>query len=812
MRSTLKHIVLFLLATFCSVSMLAQKNVHIYGYIYDQERKVAPFVTVQAIGTTIGTTSRNDGYYELNVPVKDTTTVRFFLLGCKEYRYKLTSKRSSIQKIVYLQENTIVLHDAEVREYRQQNSSIQQLDISQLKKMPNANGGIESMLSTYAGVSSTNEMSSQYSVRGGSYDENSVYVNNIEVYRPLLVRSGQQEGLSFINPDLVSSINFSAGGYSANYGDKMASVLDITYKKPTEFEGNISGSLLGGSAYIGHATKNGKFTQIHGLRYKSSDYLFNSLDTKGTYDQKFIDYQTYITYAFANQWEASVLGNFSQNKYTSIPESMTTTFGTISSPTTFHVYFDGQEKDIFQTVFSAATIKFTPVNNIQLSLTGSSFDTQENINYDIQGEYWLSEAAANESTDDSNTLGVGSYLDYARNSLETNVNSIAHKGDWFISKSNRVSWGVSFQQEYIDDKTVEFQTKDSAGYTLPYKAENLSVYYNLQSKNAITSYRTQFFLQNEFKIHATIGTFNFIGGLRGNYWTFNKEMLVSPRASVAFIPNKNRNWNFRFATGLYYQSPFYKELKDTVTDAQGNTTVQLNKNLKAQRSLHFVLGSDYLFKLNSRPFKFTTELYYKPADRIISYTVDNMKIVYSGQNDAKAYAAGIDFKLFGEFVPGTDSWINLSLMQSKEDIAGDNVGYVSRPNEQRYNFSMFFQDYFPGYPKYKVNLRFIWSDGLPFWAPNVTTHTNSNTNRSKSYRRVDIGLSRSITKGDFKLIDATQAFKVIKSINLALEVFNLLDISNVASYYWVSDVDNYQHAVPNNLTRRQLNARMSIDF
>lgn len=804
-----------ILILFCLMPLLlsAKASMRIYGYVYSPEREAAPYVSIQVLGTEYNTSTRIDGYYELEFPITDTATVKYFYMGCDAVYQKVSTKQLSIQKIVYLRETATLLKETEVKAYAKQSGTQNSLDLSKLKLIPDASGnGIEGLLSTYAGVSSTNEMSSQYSVRGGNFDENSVYVNNIEVYRPLLIRSGQQEGLSFLNPDLVSAISFSSGGFDAKYGDKMSSVLDIQYKKPKAFEASVGGSLLGANAYIGQASKNGKFTQVHGIRYKSSNYLLGTLETEGVYNQEFLDYQTYITYNFAPKWEVNVLGNFSQNSYLSIPESRTSTFGTLEAPTTFKIYFDGQEKDLFQTLFGAATLKYSPTKSVNLSLIGSAFSTREEINYDIAGEYWLGELSSTEGgTGDGKTLGVGSYQDYGRDKLNASVKTLAHRGE-YKRKKNKLEWGASIQEEIITDKIQEFQYRDSAGYSLPYSSGNLNVYYNLYSNTELKSYRTQAFLQDAFKINTAKGNFAITTGLRANYWSFNEEMLLSPRASIAYFPKWKRDFSFRFATGLYYQSPFYKELRDTITDNMRNVSVSLNKDIKAQRSIHYVLGTDYYFKSGNRPFKFTTELYYKSADNVISYSVDNVKIMYSGKNDAKAYTTGVDFKFFGEFVPGTDSWLSLSIMQSKEDVLTDSIGYVSRPNEQRYNFSMFFQDYFPGYPKYKVHLKFVWADGLPFWAPNTNTHSTSNTNRAKAYRRVDIGCTRSYVKGDIRWMDKTHVFSAVKSINLGLEVFNLLNIDNVGSYYWVTDISNIQHAIPNSLTGRQINFKMSLDF
>ena len=793
---------------FFAATVFAQTEMRVYGFVFDYNREPAPFVLVQVQGTTVGTTTRTDGYYDLSFIINDTATVQFSFVGYETVNFKVSSAQPRVQKMVYLQEKAIVLKEAELKVFSDQTSASDVLDLSRLNKIPDVSGGgIEALLSTYAGVAAGNELSSQYSVRGGSYDENSVYVNDIEVYRPLLVRTGQQEGLSFINPNMVAKVSFSAGGFDPKYGDKMASVLDIQYKKPKAFEASVAAGLLGASAYVGQVSKDKKFTQLHGIRYKSSNYILDALAVEGFFDQQFFDYQTFMTYRFTDKWEVNVLGNFSQNTYHFVPDTLTTTFGTLDKPSTFRVSFDGQERDVFQTLFGAAVLKFHPTNKLSLSLLTSAFSTKEEVSYDIAGNYWLGEVSVNDNQlVPQNTLGIGSYLDFARNSLTATVANVAHRGE-YRSFNNKLEWGASIQQESINDRMDEFQLRDSAGYSLPYNTDVFALYYNLSNHQLLTTYRTQGYMQDAFKI----GRFSFLGGVRLNYWSFNKELLLSPRATIAYMPRWKRDFIFRFSTGLYYQSPFYKEIRDTIVDNQRNALVQLNKNCKAQRSLHFVLASDYRFKWLSRPFKFSTEIYYKPADRVIAYTVDNVEIVYSGNNNALAYAMGVDLKLFGEFVPGTDSWINFSWMNAKEDILGDAYGYVSRPNEQRYNFSMFFQDYFPGYPKYKVHLKFIWADGLPFWAPNAV-HAPNTTNRARAYRRVDIGSTRSIVKGDFSWLDKLSVFNAVKTITIGLEVFNLLDIENVESYYWVTDIYTNQHPVPNTLTGRRINVKLSVDF
>jgi hypothetical protein len=693
--------------------------------------------------------------------------------------------------------------------------------------MPNASGGIESLLITFTGVSSTNELSSQYNVRGGSFDENAVYVNGIEVYRPLLVRAGQQEGLSFINPDMVQNVGFSSGGFDAKYGDKMSSVLDIEYKKPTQFEATAAVSLLGASAYVGTSKKG--FTQMHGIRYKTSQYLLGTLDTKAEYKPSFIDYQTYLTYQFRPKWELTFLGNFSQNSYQFNPVSRSTSFGTYNTGRNLSVFFEGGEADLFRTGFGALTLNFKPKDGLKLSLLASTFNTNESETYDILGEYVLSEVKLDLKAEDKTgeALGIGKYHEHARNRLNATVSNISHLGE-YDPKNHKLKWGVTLQNEIIRDKISEWEWRDSAGYSLPFNDRQVDLFYTLKSDTTMSSWRTMAFLQDTYKWSSDAGIFSITGGLRANYWTFNNELLVSPRFSMSFLPHWKHDFSFRFATGVYYQAPFYKEIRRTITDSVGNVNISLNSNIKAQRSVHFVLGGDHYFRLMGRPFKFTTEAYLKLADRVISYTVDNVRVRYSGENDAKAYTAGVDFKLFGELVPGADSWINLSLMDSKEDLLNDSYvqktfdtegnvtstqtvspGWMPRSNEQKYVFSMLFQDYLPNNPKYKMHLKFIWSDGLPFGAPRSVQYRNYF--RSPDYRRVDIGASRVLVSGTDKIMNKPW-LKHVKSIWLNVEVFNLLNFSNVNSHYWVNDIYGQQYAVPNYLTMRQFNLKIMVDL
>ena len=822
-----KKLLYILCLLLLSVSMWAQTNVRIYGYVIDTNNRGVELANVRVENSAVGTTTNQNGYYELSLKATDSVTLVYSMVGYRTIRHTIQPHQSVLQISVQLPLASNQLTEVNVIGQRRQNSTLDALDPSKFRVIPNVSGGIESYLITFTGVSSSNELSSQYNVRGGNFDENAVYVNGIEVYRPLLIRAGQQEGLSFINPDMVEKVSFSAGGFDAKYGDKMSSVLDIQYKKPTEFEASASVSLLGASAYVG--TSNKRFSQMHGVRYKTSSYLLGTLDTKAEYKPDFLDYQTYFTYNLSLKSEITFLGNFSQNSYQFVPQTRETKFGTYQTPRNLIIYFDGQEKDLFRTAFGALTYNYKPIKGMKLSLLGSLFSTNENETYDISGEYIINEAQldADPAKPTGDPLGIGTYLQHARNRLKATVANLAHRGEYDV-ENHKMRWGVNIQNEIISDKISEWEMRDSVGYSLPHSDENVNVFYNLKASNKLSTWRSTAFYQDTYKWNSDAGSFSVTGGLRANYWTFNNELLVSPRIAFSYLPRWKSDYSFRFATGVYYQTPFYKEIRDTLTDALGNVNIRLNNRIKAQRSLHFVLGGDHYFRAWGRPFKFTAEAYLKLIDRLISYSVDNVQIVYSGKNDAKAYSTGMDFKLYGELVPGADSWINLSLMNAKQDIIDDSYvshsydadgkiltsktvypGWVASPGEQRYAFSMLFQDYLPNNPKYKMQLKLVWSDGLPF-GPAKSVQFRS-AFRTPPYRRVDIGASRVLINGVDKTMNKSW-LKHVKNIWLNVEVFNLLDIKNVNSYYWITDVHNQQLAVPNYLTGRQLNLKIMVDL
>ena len=813
-----KKLSFYLLFSILILALSAQTKVRIYGYVIDENNRGVELANVLIENTNRGAITNKNGFYEFNTTITDSVTLVYSSVGYKSIKHTLHTTQSVLQISVMLPSLDKQIGQVTVLGQRRQTSTMDLLDASKLRLIPNTSGGIESLLITFAGVSSTNELSSQYNVRGGNFDENIVYVNGIEVYRPLLVKSGQQEGLSFINPDMVKNVSFSAGGFDAKYGDKMSSVLDIDYKKPNSFEATTSMSLLGASAFVG--TSNKKFTQMHGIRYKTQAYLLGTLDTKGEYNPAFFDYQTYLTYQLAPKWEVTFLGNVSQNSYQFKPTQRVTNFGTLDQPLSLTVDFEGQEKDLFQTAFGAFTINYRPSNEFKLSLLASAFDTNESQTSDILGEYQLSEISMDPSSGEKSqgaVLGIGNYHQHARNALNAIVANISHLGE-FNSDFHKMRWGLTIQKEIITDKISEWEWRDSAGYSLPYSDRQANLYYNLKAKNDLSTLRTTSFFQDTYRWESDLGRFSFTGGLRSNYWTFNKELLVSPRLAVSLLPAWKSDYGFRFATGLYYQAPFYKEFRDTISDANGILHVQLNSNIKAQRTLHFVLGGDHYFRAWGRPFKFTSEAYLKLADRMIFYTVDNVQIRYSGNNDTKAYTAGVDFKLSGELVPGAESWLNFSLMDAKQQLliaptattpTVDPSAWMSSPTEQRYAFSCLFQDYWPTNSNYKVQLKFIWSDGLPYGSPNnsfESTHF-----RAPAYRRVDLGGSRLLVSKSDELL-TKPAFKHIKSIWLNLEIFNLLSVKNVSSYYWVNHISGQQLAAPNFLTDRVLNLKLIVDF
>ncbi len=803
MRNIIIKIAMLLVAL-VTTSMAMQGQIKISGTVVDEQDQPVEFAAVRISGTMLGVNTDLNGRYEISVPEKDTIEVVFSCMGYSEVKRRLIKPVSPVVLSPKLYKKSVELQEIQVTEYKKQTNTMQDIDIEVAKMTPSASGNtVENVITTQAGVSSKNEMSAQYMVRGGTYDENSVYINGIEVYRPQLITNGQQEGLSIINGDMVQKVNFSTGGFNAEYSDKMSSVLDITYKEPQSFEGSISASLQGGTLTLGHSTS--KFSQMHGVRYKRNSSMLGSLESKGEYDPQFFDYQTHIVFKPSKKFKVSLLGNVSLNDYRFTPANRETSFGTSTNAKSFLVYFDGQEKDKFHTYFGALQFnyKFND-KGTDLTLTGSAYRTDELVAYDIHGEYWLDQAGTSGEGSVGGELGVGKYHEHARNRLKINVYSASIKGNIGLNKNN-ISYGIQLRHDVFYERSREWQWRDSAGYSLPHIPDEVNVIYNMSSKNDLSTNRISAFVQDTYRAYTGAGAFTFNVGVRYSYWDFNKESLISPRFSIGYVPERNNRFALRLAGGLYYQAPFYKEYRIQSIDENGNAIITLNRDIKSQRSIHVILGGDYSFRALNRPFKLTSEIYYKNLSNMIPYEVDNLKMNYSGVNSSKGYIAGIDFKIFGQFVEGTDSWISFSLMKTQEELNGVKVPL---PTDQRYSVAIFFTDYFPKFPRIKFSLKGIISDGLPTTAPLRTR--DEGYFRQPAYKRVDVGVSYLLLGEGHK--PASGFFSHFKSIWLGLDVFNLLDISNVSSYYWVTDVNRIQYAVPNYLTRRQFNVRLQVNF
>ena len=787
-----RNIILSLLFCLPLCSLQAQEFT-LTGRVVDTNDSPIELASVSCLAQGKATMTDLKGHFSITLHSADSVAVKFSMVGYKS-KTRILRRPRGRQTLRITLSPMDALSEIVVTEKRRQTTATEQIDVKNLKDNPSASGNaVEELIQQQAGVSTHNELSSQYNVRGGSFDENSVYINNVEIYRPLLIRSGQQEGLSIINPDMVESIGFSSGGFEAKYGDKMSSALDITYRRPTRSELSASMSLLGGTAFA--AVGNKRLSMSHAVRYKTNRYLLGSLETKGEYRPNYLDYQTFISYRPDSLWSIDFLGNISENHYNFRPSDRETSFGTMEDVKSFKVYFDGQEKDVFRTFFGSLSISrlFGAKHQTKVSLLGSAFYSKEQERYDIQGQYWL------DDTQTSENLGVGTYMEHARNYLTSKVASVKlmvnHK-----ARKHDIEGALTMKFENIKEKASEYEMRDSSGYSIPHNPNRLDLIYTLRSENHINSNRIEGYLQDTYRFAShgerqSFFTLNY--GVRFNHWSFSKETTVSPRVSIAMVPSFNNDITFRFSTGLYYQAPFFKEIRDTVT-TDGVTRAILNNKIKSQQSIHFVGAFDYRFKMKDRPYKFSAEAYYKLMHNLIPYNVNNVKITYYGGNQCDGYATGIDLKLYGEFVPGTDSWVTLSLMSTKQKMNGK---WVPMPTDQRYAVNVHFTDYFPGTEKWKMTLRLAIADGLPFGAPHSgLEHQNF---RAPAYKRADIGMS-------YRLYERGSRKSAIKNAWLGIDCLNLFGINNVNSYYWVTDVTNQQYAVPNYLTGRQVNVKLSV--
>lgn len=791
----IKTIIFQIICLLVTVTASAQ-TFTLQGRVTDENNDPIEFASVSCLKQGKMTMTSLKGEYSMQLHSADSVVIKFSMIGYKAKTRILRRPRGkqTLQIVLHSDENQ--LGEVTITGKKIETGQMEDISKDHLKSLPSASGNaVEELIQSQAGVSTHSELSSQYNVRGGSFDENSVYIDNVEIYRPFLVRSGQQEGISVINPDMVEKISFSTGGYEARYGDKMSSALNIKYRKPKKFEATASASMLGASAFVGVSNK--KVSWSNGFRYKTTKHLLGSMDTKGEYSPTFIDYQTYLTYTPNKRWEIKLLGNISDNHYNFTPEDRETKFGTMENVKAFQVYFDGQEKDVFRTFFGAVGITRNFGEKTSLSLIASAFNTREQEKYDIQGQYWLTQ------TETSENLGVGTYFQHARNYLKAHVESakLLFKTKY---KKHDIEGAFTFKKEKITENSVEYEMRDSSNYSIPHTGKDLYMIYSMRAKNVLDANRIEAYVQDAFRFTSnnekTLYTLNY--GVRLSHWSYTKETIVSPRVSLGIIPAFNENITMRFATGLYYQVPFFKELRDTTTQ-NGITYASLNSKAKSQRSIHFIAGFDYRFRMNNRSFKFTAEAYYKALGNLVPYSVNNVKVVYYGSNESSGHAAGIDLKLYGEFVPGTDSWLSLSLMNTSMKLNGKSIPL---PTDQRYAINLFFTDYFPGTDRWKMSLKLALADGMPFSAPHQ--ELESNVFRAPAYKRADIGLSYRLLNNEGKQRKHIQ----LRNVWLGAECLNLFGINNVNSYYWITDVTGGQYAVPNYLTGRQVNFRVTVDF
>ncbi|GAA3792247.1 carboxypeptidase-like regulatory domain-containing protein [Corallibacter vietnamensis] len=772
-----------------------------------------------------GTTTNENGFFELQIPANENISVEFTHLSHKRIVATFNLKNGEaiefnpVMKEAIEQISTVVISSKQ----RKDVEGIVTLEPKAIRRIPGANAGVENLLKTLPGVSSNNELSTQYSVRGGNFDENLIYVNGIEVYRPFLVRSGQQEGLSFVNTDLVQNVNFSAGGFQAKYGDKLSSVLDITYRNPDSFAVNTDLSLLGGSLSVEGKSKNSKLSGIVGVRYRDNSLLVKAKETETNYDPKFADVQAFVTYKFSNKFHLSFLGNASINKYNYEPQKRQTNFGTLQDPLALLVFYEGQEKDQYQTYFGALKGTYFANENLTLDLVASTYHTLEEEYFDILAEYRLGEVNTNIGDEDLGEVefseGIGGQLNHGRNDIDALITNIEQKGTYTLDE-NEFKWSVKYTNEDIRDRLVEWEVIDSAGFSInpptvdafneqPYAPYDgpLTPFQNVRATNKTQIQRLQAYLQ--WSKRASLGEndiwFN-IGGrihnwnVSGDGIQSNSQTVISPRGQFAIKPNWDKDMLFRIGAGLYYQPPFYRELRDSLGI--------VNPNVKAQQSVHIVLGNDYSFKMWDRPFKLTTEAYYKKINDVNPYTVENVRIRYRAKNNAEAYAYGLDMRLNGEFVPGTESWFSFGYLKTEENI--DNRGYIARPTDQRLKFAALFQDYVPNLPKMKMYLNLVYNTGLPGGSPSYADPYEYQ-NRLPDYKRADAGFQYVIVDDKDNYTSGWR--KPFKYLSLGIEIFNLFDTQNSITNTWVRDVySKRQYGIPNYLTPRVFNVRTTMKF
>jgi len=803
---------LLLILSLISFSTYSQSSWTIKGTITNNQGMVLEMINIRILGTSQGTATDKYGKYILTFEGQKNVILIFSGFNYIEKEIAIVDQQGDFNLDIVLENKDEEISEVTITDRKAKESGLMNIEPILLDNIPNISGNqIQTFIKTLPGVASANELSSTYSVRGGSFDENLVYINGIEIFKPMLLQSGQQEGLDMVNSDLVSKVEFSAGGFSAMYGDKMSSVLDIRYKRPTEFKASTSLSFLGASAHLEGSSFKQKFTYLTGIRYKNSQYLLNTLETEGEYKPNFLDFQTLLGYKLTNSLSINLLAYYANNNYLFLPEDRSTSFGTTNEALSLYVDFEGNEKDKFTSLMSGLTFDYRPSDKLNLKLTGSAYNNSESLTYDIDGRYSLNqldkELGSSTFGDSILNLGIGHFIDHARSYFDAFITNINHTGS-LQAGNQSIKWGLKYQNEQVQDKVNEWKMVDSAGYSIPSGKENLELAEYWHSENNLNSNRITSFFQANYKADKNI-LWNIEYGARISWWDVNKQFLVSPRISVGLYPENNQKLYLRFGTGLYYQAIFYREM----IDRQGI----MNTELKSPYSIHYTFSGDYDFKMLERPFHFKAEMYYKRLKEMIPYSFDNIRINYYPGKSGEGYVGGLDLRLNGEFVKGTDSWLSVSLMKSGMKIDGDTIGTQPLPNDHLVNVSLFFQDYIPGNKRFKMYLALFFLSGAPFGPPNNETYYAPL--KMPAYKRADIGFSI-ILKPEEKQTES-RLINTFKSILLNLEVFNLLGINNTVSYSWVTVVpntsvvgnDNYaSFAVPNHLSARRFNLRLSMTF
>lgn len=830
---------------FCLVLQAQAQNTTLKGVIEDNLGQQVAYVNVVAIDYNKGTLSDENGQYELTLPAGKRITISVSGLNyvSASFTVKLEAGET-LERNIFLEIKELEIFVIGEQDNTRKVISTGEIEMKDVEILPNINGGVEAYLVTQLGVQKNNELSSSYSVRGGNFDENLVYVNDFEVYRPFLIRSGQQEGLSFVNPDMTDKISFSSGGFQAKYGDKMSSVLDVNYRRPEEFGGAVMMSLLGANIHLEGVNKSKQFTFSTGFRYKNSRLILGSQDIKGQYLPSFIDLQAFLTYQFNEKVHVEYLANYSRNRFSFIPEDRTTDFGLVNFQSRFTVYYEGEEDDRYQSLMNGLSLVHQVNDRLNLKYLVGHYTMDENEKFDIIGDYFLGEVETDPGNENLGEvkyeLGSGTFHDWARNVLQTQIIQSAFKGT-YDTKKHDLKFGFTYKREIIVDKLSEWERRDSSGYSLPSDGTSVQLYDVLKTEPFnLSSNRYSGYVQDTWKLDDSARvSLNY--GIRFQYWDVNKEWLFSPRTQLAYKPNTRKDIVLTAAAGLYMQAPFYREMR--------NLDGEVNLDLKAQKSAHLVLGLDYAFKAWGRPFKFVTEAYYKYQWDGVPYEFDNVLIRYFGKNNSKGYTAGIDLRLNGELAKGAESYVSLSIMSGQEDIRDDSYveydvrktkveangqmvsqtldtlsantvfpGYIPRPTDQRLSFAVMFQDYIPKFPYLKVHMGLVFASGLPFGPPDNNRYKD--TFRIPSYKRFDVGFSALLFDLEKKLEKGKapkKFFGSMEQIWLSLEVYNLFGINNTVSYIWVNGLDPRtgtfgQYAVPNYLSQRRVNLKFKVDF